>query len=238
MTNQNAAPGLLDKIKSRGYWHIVIRPEAFLKERITSLRECQQLVENNQVRHRGWYFPHIDRRDLHLGLDYIELNTEFRSVKESWRFYQSGQLAFFTSLSEDWIEDDMFMLNDYRRAIKPGSAFEVISALYQLAEVYEFAARLAQYGIYGHDFHLGINLVGVKDRQLFFWPGSGRHLSVGYVCHINEAPRENSYTITDFIARSRDYTYSHFVWIMERFGFEPSEAVFKRDLEKFFEGRY
>jgi hypothetical protein len=236
MTNQTTS--LLDKIKSRGYWHIVIRPEVFLKERITSLRDCQQLIENNQIRHRGWYFPHIDERDLHRGLDYIELNTEFRSTKESWRFYQSGQLAFFSALSEDWIADDTLMPNDYRQGIKPGLVLEVISALYQLAEAYEFVARLAQHGVYGRDFYLRINLVGVKGRQLFFWPGSGRYLSMAYVCQVIELPRENSYAVTDFIARSRDYTYSHFVWIMERFGFEPSEAVFKRDLEKFFEGRY
>src|ERR1700690_2753896 len=138
---------LLEKIKSRGYWHIVIRPDAFINERIENLSACQELIQKYQIRYRGWYFPHFNDRDLIRGIDFIEMNTDFVNLQmESWRFYQSGQLAFFCCLQEDWQKESR--LTGHSWNIKPGEYLNIIDALYQLAEVYEFTARLAQHGLY------------------------------------------------------------------------------------------
>ena len=229
---------LLDKIKSQGYWHIVIRPATFTQERIPTLRQCRKLIEDNQVKYRGWYFPHFDERDIKRGPDYIELGVSFRSINETWRFFQSGQLAFFSGLAEDWVSEDPVLSEGFRNDLKPSTVLDILSVLHQLSELYEFAARLAQRDVYGDALVVNVTLANIKGRQLFYWPGQGRILSRRFSCLVPELAREARLSSVDLVAQSREYSYQHFLWLMERFEFEPSEAMFRRDQEKFFEGRY
>lgn len=226
---------ILEKIKTRGYWHIVIRPQKFQKEHVPSLPDLVKLIEENKVSHRGWDYPHLTSHEMRRGLDYIQMATTFREINETWRFYQSGQFAFLRGLTEDWIKEDKWQA----QGIEPQNKLSILSVLYQLSEMYEFAARLAQAGVFDNILVLKVNLVSTQGRELFFWPGSGmRWLGRTYTCDIPNLPKQESYIVTDFIARSRDYSFQHFQWIMGRFGFDISSDVFKRDQEKFFEGRF
>jgi hypothetical protein len=229
--------GVLEQIKSRGYWKVVIRPERFDRERISTLSKCEQLLEANEVRYRGWYFPHIFRPDILRGIDYVGLEATFMAINETWRFYQSGQFALFRGLQEDWVSG-----SEGRRqpSLGPESekGLDILSALYQLSEVYEFAARLAQGGVFDKSVFIEVNLVHTLNRQLFFWPGTGRGLRRHYVCRVSSLPREGVFEVVDLIARSREFSFEHFLWLMARFGFDASPMVFKPDQEKFFEGRY
>ena len=234
---------LLEEIKSRGYWHVVIRPEGFVEERIPTLAECQELVERNQVRCRGWYFPHFSVDHIHLGLDYVELAITFLgSINETWRFYQSGLFVLYRGLREDWISEDTWWPPQQKPNIEPGTRLDILSALYQLSEVYEFAARLAQVGIFDNRLLLAVNLVGTEGRQLFFWPSSKYDfpplLLPPRECEIREIPREKTLDVADFVARSREYSFQHFLWLMERFGFDASPDIFEGDQEKLFERRF
>jgi hypothetical protein len=226
---------ILEKIKSRGYWHVLIRPKRFIEERIPHLPECEQIISRYQIQHRGWYFPHINLSDIRRGVDYIEMSTSFMGINESWRFFQSGQFVFYRGLKEDWFEDQPQWPGG---EIKPGAVLALTTPLFQLSEVYEFASRLGQARILDREVRIFVNLVKTQGRILWSWPGEGRYLSRVYRCDVNELPRDLDFEVSDLIARHADHSYSHFVWITERFGFEPSEAVFKRDQEKFFEGRY
>lgn len=228
---------VLHKIKNRGYWHVVIRPMRFIKERIPTLRECTELVQQNQVRHGGWYFPHIEASGVQRRFDYIELASRVWGINEAWRFYQSGQFAYFRGLAEDWLEENL-LLSQPISDIEPGTLLEILPALHLLSEVYEFTTRLAQAGIFDDVLFLKVNLVGTQDRQLFFWPGQMRFLSTTYVCRVPELPREATFKVTEFVAQSREYSLRHFLWVMEHFGFDASEDLFRRDQEKFFQGRY
>lgn len=227
---------LLEKIKSRGYWHVLIRPLVFREERISNLSEIISLIEKNEVRFRGWNFPHMRREELVRGVDHIGMNISFMDINESWRFFQSGQFAWFRGFSEDWYDGRDGIRSTFDG--EPGAFLSILSTLFQLSEIYEFVSRLAQDNIFDEQLHLTIKLVGTKNRQLFFWPSSGRWLRAKYTCTVESLPRENTYQVLDFIGRSRDYSYQHFLWLMERFGFEPSPDVFKDDQEKLFEGRF
>ena len=107
---------ILEKIKTRGYWQIVIRPQKFLKERVLSLPNLVKSIEENKVSYRGWDFPHLTLHEMHRDLDYIQMSTIFLEINETWRFYQSGQFAFFRGLSEDWVEEEKWQA----RGVEPG----------------------------------------------------------------------------------------------------------------------
>lgn len=225
---------LVERMKEQGHWRVVIKPELFVRERIGSLAECERLVERYQVRHRGWYFPHTDASGLRRGLDYIELETDFPLHPEAWRFYQSAQFAFWAALGED-------NLDHYpgRRlnSAEPGKWLSVLATLYRLSEIYEFTARLAQEGVYGDQFSLAIALSGLKGRQMEF--GSpDRSMGMDCVCIEESLPREKTFRTADFVPKARDLALEHFLWVTERFQCAGTEHVFRRDQEKFFEGRY
>jgi hypothetical protein len=228
----------LEKIKSRGYWEVIIRPSRFVTERIKTLPECERLVEKNQIRLRGWYFPHFDKREVRRGLDYIETHISFNGITEAWRLYQSSQLVFYSVIREDWAEEMTWLTPQQRADLPPEGKLEALSALRRLSEIYEFATRLTQEGVLGEQVVISINIVGTHGRELFIdsferalWPGQ-------YICETTELPREVTVSAEDLIANSREYSFQHYRWLIERFNFDGSPEVFRHDQDKFFEGRH
>jgi hypothetical protein len=231
---------LLEKIKSRGHWQILIRPTTFSEERIPTLHECQQLVEQYQVRLRGWYFPHLEPQAPQRRLDYIEQGATFRCINEIWRFYQSGQFVFFRSLDEDWLKESPGLLGRSEPPPEPGSVLDTLGILYQLSEAYEFATRLAQQGVFGDSLLLKVSLVGMNDRLLGSWNAReilAWGLERGYKCHAPELTWERTFDVGDLVARPQEHSFKHFLWVMDRFGFDAPDTIFKREQERFLERR-
>ena len=228
---------LLKKIKSRGHWRVLMRPQKYIVERVATLAECETLIEKNQVQHRGWYFPHTDRSKTRNGLNYIELPTDMRGKHEVWRFYQSGQFVFWGALDEDWLEEDPFHDSSTPPKFNSGEILSVLSTLYRLSEIYEFASRLAQSGLFDDRLFLSITLFGTKDREMRFWVPD-RSMGINCLCDEPSLPREKTFQTVDFIPKARELALKHFLWIAERFQCGVPEHVFRRDQEKFFEGRY
>lgn len=223
----------VDKIRSRGHWEFILRPVDFEPERIPGLLELKSLVAEHEVRLRGWYFPHLDER-VQLGLNHIETYVSFRELNDAWRFYQSALYIALRGLSEDWIPEERSWAETYD--IRVGEKLGIRSALFQLAEVYEFAARLAQTGVFGDRLFLKVNLVGTAERSLFYWPNEDRWLRRDYRCSVPELPREQQFQVADFVGRAREYALDHFMWLMERFGFSPPRDLFQGELDNFFGG--
>lgn len=220
---------ILNKIKSRGYWEIIIRPRFFSKDRLSSLPEAERQLRDCQVTLRGWYFPRI--KEVKRGLDFIEESISIRGINEAWRFYQSGQLIFYRSLTEDWREERGTLV------YKAGEILSILSALYAVSEIFEFAARLAQRGILMPEGFIRINLIGTRDRRLVFW-GGDRLLFDDYICGEKELPYQWILSSEKLIAEGREFAFQHFIWLMERFGFDASPEIFKPDQEKFFRGLF
>ena len=49
---------VLEKIRARGHWRVVIRPTTFEGSHIPSYSDLFPIVEKNAVRIRGWGYPH------------------------------------------------------------------------------------------------------------------------------------------------------------------------------------
>lgn len=228
---------LLEKIKSRGYWKIIIHPQQFLKERVQNLGECKKIILETKVSLRGWDFPHYDFQNEPIsGLDYVEQATKFAGEIEYWRYYQSGQFVFFKGVKEDWLEEDGF-LGGNRFGIEPLTTLTIINTVYIFTEVFEFASRLATKGLLGNSCTINIILYGTQGRKLMFFE-SNRILRQDYTCRISEIPYEVTLNMIQLLSNSPDMALDGIVWFFQRFNWDHvNKNMFKEDQRKFLENR-
>ena len=94
-------PELLEKIKSRGYWRINLQP-LVKAEKLPSIDRCQEIVEQNAVKLRGWEYPAIlqGAPDVQRTRTqtYFELANDWQNHIEFWRMYRSGQFLHYLAL--------------------------------------------------------------------------------------------------------------------------------------------
>ena len=94
---------VLDKIRTRGYWRVVIRPATFEENHITNYAELFPIVERKSVRLRGWDYPHVDYQSPPLrGAKWVGQEYECQDEIEVWRFYMSGQFIHFFAIDGEW----------------------------------------------------------------------------------------------------------------------------------------
>jgi len=230
---------LLEKIKSRGYWEVIIRPTRFEREHL-SLSECIQIVQDCRVVLRGWDYPHISRRHPpHVGgVDYVESLTDWNGCKELWHMYQSGQFVHLFGCREDWLGERTGLLGPSPYAdIEPGSVLGVILTLYSVTEIYEFASRLAEKSLFDEAVFLSIILHSMRNRKLMFFE-SGRFLFDDYVCNIDDLPLDKTINVNELLGRGHELALDHTIWIFERFNWiSPPKEILREDQKKFLERR-
>ena len=229
---------ILERIKSRGYWVVVIRPIQFDEERIRSLEECIRLVRECKVSLRGWDYPHIAREGPVSGLDWVESSTDWECYKEFWRMYQSGQFVHFFGCREDWWSESS-LSGPRTRDIEPGSVLSVLSTLFSITEIYEFAARLAEKNLFDDNLRLSVELHGMRNRKLTILDPS-RFLFEDYICAINDLPYSKIISVEDILGRGRDLALDHTLWILERFNWRSPhiKATLREDQIRLIERRF
>lgn len=214
------------RIKQRGYWRVVIRPNQYRKERLTPLRRCQEVVEKAAVSLRGRSYPyHVDQR-VDSGLDFVESLIDGTVSLEHWRMYQSGQFTNLLSLREDtW------------PLVEPMKRLEILNTLYSLTEFYEFISRLGEQGLFPKGLALEIGLHNVRDRILF---SQERSVSLmhEYVCRVNDLSIKGKIVERDILGKAHEHAVEHTLWIFERFGWtgEQLSKMLQGEQEKFLKG--
>lgn len=223
---------LIKKIKSRGYWRVVIRPSRFMQNRIPELGQCKKLIRDNAVRLRGWDYPHYDvTSEPHLGLDYVEQFSDFLSHIEAWRLYQSGQFVHYKALWEDW--------EDYpgHQHIPPKEYLSIIGTVYFLTEIYEFASRLGSKGVLGDSCEIQVTLSNTANRKLKTFDPH-RPLFAKYETTLDEVPHSASFMTADLMTRSAELSLEHAIWLFQRFNLDDVPAeTFKEDQRRLLEKR-
>lgn len=224
---------LLGEIKSKGYWEVNIRPLKFEETRINSLDRCWDLMETCQVSLRGWPYPYVaqdhDRRQN--GIDWIQSGvkfTEFGHI-ETWRLYQSGQFIHYLACNEDYYGPERI-----------SKGLSIVSTLYRITEIFEFAVRLAmqkQEQVLGSGARISITLFDMKGRELFFWK-PGRHLSLSYVCHIDEIPFKREFTDEELISGAHQTAIDATIHVFQRFNWNNiPRSVLDEDQQRLLEKR-
>lgn len=216
---------LLEKIHSKGYWRVNIRPTAFEKERIGSLSKCREIVETCQVQLRGWYYPHIDKNGPTNGLDWIESTTDSMGNIECWRFYQSAQFVHHLAVQEDY------------ELQAPPNYLSILNSLYLVTEVFEFAARLASKEVLSPAATISMGLFGAMERQLVSLDPA-RLLRGEHTSQIPEMTFTKTYEERQLLGHSTEFALDLVCWIFERFNWiNIPREVFMEDQRKLLERR-
>lgn len=224
---------IIDKIKSRGYWKVVIRPTDYVEDRLDR-SECRQTVLSHRVTFRGWDYPHTRRGEISNGENFVEHTTDWEQFVEWWRLYQSGQFVHLFGIHEDWAERGG-MGRTWVDA-DPGDVLRVLHALYQITEIFEFASRLASTKVLEDEAHLEITLTGLDGRTLTMQPG--RMLRRGYTCEVDELPKAYTLSTEKLLGQSAELALKHAKWLFEGFNWHNVPLdVFREDQRKLIEGR-
>ncbi len=206
-----------------------VNPREYNAEHLT-LEECTIAVQISQVQYRGWYFPHIDRRQRpRVGghRQYMFQKTEVSSINdhvEEWRMYRSGQFAFRGMVWEHTNADFQAKAREESRrrdtsrdpnAIAGFLEFRMMIAL--ITEAYTFAARLTQAAKYGES--LTIN-VGFRDVQGFGLASNqfGLDLYDVYPIQVPDPHHERDIASQDLVAEPWSLAAEAAKVIFEEFG--------------------
>jgi hypothetical protein len=153
-----------DKIRSRGYWDVVIRPGDFTEGRVP-YGELEQIITRSAVRLRGWPVPFVTHSEIIRGDDWLGQDVDadmLVSHYEAWRFWTSGQFAQLRAVGADWREG----LEASRVPRGYDAVIEVWEVLYYVTEVFELAARLALTAAGGESMSIKASLHHMANRGL------------------------------------------------------------------------
>jgi hypothetical protein len=230
---------ILEKIRSRGYWRVNIRPTTFKKDRISNLSELRALMKRSSVSLRGWPYPYVNEDKVKNGDDWIECECDSYDIIEYWRFFQSGQFIHYFSISEDYVDEAAKKAQawGWKPAEKVSGYLAIFSTLYRVTEIYEFAARLTQHKVLSPGIYILVKLCNINKHQLFFWDSS-RFLRDSLIANIEEINLESTMRDEELLANGRGVAIEKTLNIMERFNWNnPPKEIFIEEQKKFLERR-
>lgn len=236
---------ILDEVRGKPHWKVVIHPQEFTAERIATLAECVDAIRESQVRLRGWPYPHLDHENLERGGDWIASCVEtFEEQREYWRFYQSGQFVHYFGFREDRPSWRSEIEGRYRTwglaadGFSPNGFLDVDNALYTFTEIFEFTARLMATGALGARHEAPVVRIGmyqIKDRAL-----SATLPRVVDPAQATTEPLEHSWRVGGLGTRDEAAKQAREAtrWFLERFGVNLSDVALRNEQEKFFQKRW
>ena len=199
---------LLDNIRSRGYWKIIIHPSEFVQDRVADISELYPILNRTSVHLRGWDFPHLSasmepkRRN-----DSIEGHYVRKPFLEVWRFYQSGQFVDISSAPYDWEESSR------------GRIINVADCVYRLTEAFEFAARLSLTKAGGEFMHIEITHENLTGRGLDF-KGTG-NVGKGLTSRADDFFFEQDVSQIELLTEPLELALEPATNLFRQFGWEP-----------------
>jgi len=223
---------IIEKIKSRGYWKVFIRPLDFQKERIKSLNDCANIVDKSTIRLRGWPYPYFKSHKIVFGIDWIQCQVYWQNYIEFWRMYQSGQFAHWFACKEDWLRKSN-LVSESLKQLEPGSVMSVLNSVFSFTEIYEFAARLAEKGIFDEALSLNVELHGMQNRKLIRFE-SWRPMFEDHRCAIETLPYQKIISVDEILGGASDLALDHVLWVFERFNWRRiTKEILKEDQKEF-----
>ena len=232
---------IVEKIKSGPYWRVNFRPYEFMSNNIASISEISKLLEQSKVSLRGWDFPHINDKNTSTGQDFMQSEYESKDINEFWRFYKSGQFIHYFSVYEDYhVKSRQYnpsSMWETASPSQPSGYVGITTTLFRMTEIYEFAMRLAQRGVFDSGITISITLSGIKNYKLFYFEAE-RILLKPYISQSNEIKLESKFSSEELIAKGHDEAIEKSIDVFELFSWIDSpKKVFIEDQSKFLERR-
>ena len=220
---------LLEKIRSRGYWKVIVRPTTYVEKRVLDKKTLEHILRTTSVSLRGWNFPHVDDfTEPDSGKDWIGQGIAWDRIRELWRFYQSGQFVHYFGMIEDWggnSTGQWLPSNGGHRRVR----LDVKNAVAQFTEVFEFAARLSFTEAGDSGTHMEIVAGNIEDHVLqlpsrpgeAYWIPQARKPSMTYM---TDLPNDV------LVAEKRDLALKASMEFFRCFNWDPS-IEFLRDMQ-------
>jgi hypothetical protein len=201
---------LIDKIKGKGYWKIVIRPKTYNINKFTS-KQCKEILINSTVNLSGWSYPFISSiNEIYNYSTYVEHMVDWHMHLEVLRMYTSGQYVHLLGLIEDW-NDNIQIFSPIHGIIEPGDGLDMILTLNIMTGIYEFCTRYIKNNILD-DVNILIELNNMKNRQIIT-TDFGRHIY----------PHESKQSI---IPINRDTNYSELIVKKYEYAIDDTLKIF------------
>ena len=226
------------------HWRVTIRPDRFDPDLIPTRSKCLNIVEKAKVSLRGWDFPYVPTRDGQSGQgsNWIAAWCTFMGTAEYWRLFQSGQFVHYSAVREvtesQWRDKLQAEAMNHLRHVRdvdwdsvPGF-ISLINLLYIVTEIFEFAARVAQAGVYEGAVTVRVEIHGIQGFVLT----TDANRSWRLYCTASENDLSKTWIIpTDrLIADSASYSLAAAGWFYESFGWmEPNLDVLRKDQQEF-----
>lgn len=219
------AVSVLDKIRSRGYWRVVIRPAVFIEKRVPNILALFPLVEKRSVGLRGWGYPHVDSGvPPHVDVDWVGQEFDWNQYLELWRIYQSGQFVHFFGMTHDWRDQSKFWPAE--DGWQHSSVLNPTSTVYFFTEIIEFAARLALSEAGDDQMHVQVAIRGLQGRVLQDFDGH-RQIIHPHPASIPEFSFSRDLSRTDLIAEPKKFALDAAQELFRRFGWDPARELLR-----------
>lgn len=240
---------LINKIKQKGYWKVIIRPVDYEEKRVANKDIAAEIVENNKIVLRGWDYPHIDHDDgvVRSGPDSVSSFCDWSEGGhfELWKFYLNGQFVHYFSMVEDYhlSPEERQRISDSFHFSEPSESnqdfLSIINAIFTITEIFLFAANLAKSAKFGEQTEIIVELGDVESRTLFFWGEPFRHLFQAYTCKYQPIEEKRIIQTEDLIKNTADLALDFAMDIFKEFNWkDANKSVFIGDQKKFLEKRY
>ncbi|MBI2018197.1 hypothetical protein HYS96_00655 [Candidatus Daviesbacteria bacterium] len=171
MSNLNLK-SVIEKVKSRGYWRLVIEPIDNIPSPFEHSRDAEPILNDALIKLRGWYYPHIPQQNN----DHQRINIEDNRLDgyiimdhflEAWSYFISGQFVHLLGLREDWFkESGWFEEGHYLKKVEPRTKLDFVGVTLTLTEMFLFANNLINKVNYGGSFRIIITLNNGENRTL------------------------------------------------------------------------
>lgn len=212
---------LLTAIRSRGHWHVVVRPTTLVEERLPDMSALYGLVEQASVQLRGWDFPHLDRHNpLVIDLDWVGQDNDWEHRRESWRLYQSGQFVDVCGFWDDWRDRSSWWPPN--KGWQPGHRLGIGDTLFRLTEIFEFAARLSMSPAGDESMHVEVAVKNLSGRVLFVDTPNRLPIRWEPKATINEFPFAIDLPRAELVSNARDQALRATIELFKRFGWDGS----------------
>lgn len=217
---------ITDKIHSRGYWRIVIRPTVFLPDRI-QYKDLLPTLQRVSVQTRSIGFPHIDSYQplKYRELKWIGHEFDFLNFIEAWRFYQSGQFAQRSAMWLDW--RDQATGGVVPKGWVPGSGIGMNETVIRFTEIFELASRLSLAEPNLEGMRLDITICNIQGRFLFNENPMQTGFAHKYTTSILEFPYVKNFSRQELISQSAALALDASTEFFARFDWSPTKDFLK-----------
>ena len=217
---------ILNKIRSRGYWQVLIKPTKFIADRIPDISALFPILQKHYVHIRGWNYPHLDdRRNLHIDQDWIGQDFEWMHSKSSWRFFQSGLFVHLHGIRYDWRDESSIWPAEENWS--PFQDLGIGDALYTFTEIYELASRLSMSEAGDEQMDIEIKIYHLNNRKLYMDSSNRWPFDYIYEAHINDYTISNRLLRQELIAKSKDFAIESSLELFKRFGWNTTFEIIK-----------